>query len=149
MNDFPTPLSDEFVHGLKVDEFRNVLYEKSIPGKGFHKITLQTQSRPRRGGVDVLEEIKIKSAELKEKIIDNLKFNIQDQMQNDTIVQYASCFDLTLPLAKEDRFDLARNCSEFTAQNIVMKLLMMEGIWKNLLLHFLLPGTFPSSTILN
>ena len=108
LNDFHTPLFDEFIHGLDVDDYGNVIYEKSIPGKGDHQITLQIQSRPRRGGVNILDQIKNSSAELREKVIDNLRENIQDQMQEDTVVHYASCFDLTLPLAKEDRFDLAR-----------------------------------------
>ena len=108
LDDFPTPLSDAFTHGLDVDEYGNVIYEKLIPGKGTHQITLQTQSRPRRGGVSILDEIKKSSAEIRELVIDNLRENIQDQMQEDTVVQYATCFDLTLPLSKDKRFDLAR-----------------------------------------
>ena len=56
-----------------------------------------------------MEQIKILAVELREKIIDNLRDNIEDQMQKDTIVEYASCFDLTLPISKEDRIELARN----------------------------------------
>ena len=76
LNDFPTPLCDEFIHGLSVDDYGNVLYQKSIPGKGNHKIILKTQSRPRRGGVDILEQIRTTSADIQESCLKSMAQNI-------------------------------------------------------------------------
>ena len=108
LDDFQTPLTDSFVDGLRFDDFGNILYEKEFGDRGSHHIMIKTQSRVRRGGTNVLEEIKVLAADHREKIVGNLRDNIRDQMQEDTIVEYASCFDLTLHVSKDDRIELAR-----------------------------------------
>ena len=107
LDDFPTPLLDAFLNGLEEDEHGNLHYAKDIPGQGRHHIKLNTDARPRRGQ-SKLQLIENESAELREKVTDNLKSNVKDQMQEGTIVEYASCFDLNLPLSKDDRVVLLR-----------------------------------------
>ena len=75
LDDFQTPLTDSFVDGLRFDDFGNILYEKEFGDRSSHHM-LKTQSRGRRGGTNVLEEIKVLAADLREKIVGNLRDNI-------------------------------------------------------------------------
>ena len=109
---------------------------------------LKTQSRGRRGGTNVLEEIKVLAADLTEKIVGNLRDNIQDQMQEDTIVEYASCFDLTLHVSKGDRIELVRK-PKYMGRSTLMVLLMMVHILLSTMLHSLLHGVSQSNTTQN
>ena len=51
----------------------------------------------------LLDEINLLALELREKIGDNLRMNVKDQMQADAIVEFSLCFDLSLTSTLEDR----------------------------------------------
>ena len=105
LDDFKSPLADRFLNGLAMDEYGNVVYYVDT-ANGKQNITLNTSARPRRRGIrNLVEEIKVQAAELREKMTDNLRTNVQDQMQEDSIVEYSSCFDLSLTCSLEDRLE--------------------------------------------
>ena len=54
-----------------------------IPG---NEVCKDAQSRPRRGSAGVLEQIKKTAADIRERVTDNLRNKIKDQMQDDTMI---------------------------------------------------------------
>ena len=94
MKDLKTPLLDQFINGLIMDDNGNVLYEKEDDDSS-NTIMLNFSHRPtRRGTLDKIAEIKNEAISLKEKVIENLIWNTEDQNQKSTIIEYASAFDL-------------------------------------------------------
>ena len=98
LNDFKTPLYDQFISGLVEDDWGNTIYKLDND-----HITLQYSARSFRRGIDKVAIIKGELDELKGCIIKNLQGNVADQSQCDTIVQYASAFDFNLKSEKDDR----------------------------------------------
>ena len=99
-----TPAVDKYLSGLREDGYGNVVYEEEKMGNT-HSITLNYPHRPDRTGINKVEVIKKRCNELKEKIIENLVENAEDQSQSGTIVEYSSAFDLHRKLEKSKRIE--------------------------------------------
>ena len=113
IQDLKTPLFDSFIAGLREDDNGNIIYEKDQDGSK-HTITLNYQHRPSRNS-NKLDEIRKESNSLKQSIISNLVENVEDQSQKQTIVEFASAFDLS------------RRCGKDTRINYVKQLHMIYG----------------------
>ena len=91
LDDWKTPLTDSFLDGLSLSNVGNVIYQKDNSGdNNHHHILLNISPQGRRGNAsDILGDIKILVAELREKIVENLRHNIKDEMQSGTIVEFS------------------------------------------------------------
>ena len=81
--------------GLSEDNYGNVKYEIFDEKDNKNTITLNHQHRPSRRSMSKTELINEESKELKGRIIANLIENVEDQSQKETIVEFASAFDLS------------------------------------------------------
>ena len=94
---------DNFLNGLS-DKNGNIVADL---GEG-HSITLNYNHRPTRANLTKLNAIKLKATEIKASMIQNMVENVNDQMQSDTLVEFASCLDMKLPIGLEDRIELLK-----------------------------------------
>ena len=106
-----TPLTDKLMEGLTLSNVGNLKYSKRRENGNYDDIILQISARSRRGN-NLLEEMKRQAIDLREKIVDNLRENIKDQMQDNTIVDYSSLFDLNVVSSLENRIqNLEKLCN--------------------------------------
>ena len=90
---------DKFLDLISEDEFGNIQSSHTTVAEDgsehLHDILLNYNHRPRRGDpATKIEIIKAEAVELKEKVVSNLVTNIADQSQENTVVEFASLFDL-------------------------------------------------------
>ena len=110
-------LFNSFVDGLTEDDNGNIILTATatsdVGETTTHSLTLDYTHRPGRrpNGADhetKVDKIKRESLALKEKILDNLKENIEDQNQPDTLVEFTSCFDMNRDISCDERIDLLK-----------------------------------------
>ena len=113
----PMTLFNLFVDGLTEDDNGNIILTATITSDvgetTTHSLTLNYTHHPGRrpNGADhetKVDKIKKESMALKEKILDNLKENIEDQNQSDTLVEFTSCFDMNRDISCDERIDLLK-----------------------------------------
>ena len=91
---FQSPLTDKFADSLTEDGNGNI-HSKFVTENGSHDIILNYPHKSRRGDPSKIDSIKAEAISLKDKVIQNLISNIEDQQcQSGTIVEFASLFDL-------------------------------------------------------
>ena len=108
INSTETKNFDLFVDGLYEDPNGNVCLKNTSSGDD---ILLNYTRRPGRGahGRTKVDTIKAQAYNLKKKIMDNLKENINSQKQSDTIVEFASCFDMSRNIGPDEQVKLLEN----------------------------------------
>ena len=96
-----TPIADKFLNGLKIDKKGNLLVEP--PGN--HTLSLNQHHKCPRGQTydTVLEGLKKKLSTLKEKVLQNIKGNIEDQCPDDSYFYSWSALDLCNKTSLEER----------------------------------------------
>ena len=110
---------DSFVDGITEDEWGNVLLSTKIPTGENHNLTLNYTHHPGRRAISKVVKIKSDAVDLKDKILENLKSNIEQQNQADTIVEFASCFDMKRKISCDERIELLKKlhaiyCVDYT-----------------------------------
>ena len=88
------PLLSRFLEGLQFDDNGNLSVLVPITADNIHDINLNFNHRPSRGVDNRLEKLKEEAEELKKKIVVNMIDNVNDQAQGDTLIEYASAFDM-------------------------------------------------------
>jgi len=105
LNDVSTPLLNAFLDGLYEDQNGNVC----INNMNGDDILLNYTHRPSPVNVSKLDKIKENASDLKQKVLENIKSNIESQSQDSTIVEYTSCFDLSRQdIGLEERIELLK-----------------------------------------
>ena len=94
LSSFEVLLFNGFVKGLFEDENGNINVPIIDNKENVHQLRLNYTQRERHSGEDEVQGIKREMNALKDKIVENLRENITDQNQKDTIVECASCFDM-------------------------------------------------------
>lgn len=98
---------NSFLEGLSEDDWGNIILSTKTSTSDSHILTLNyTHYQGRRAAESKIEKIKREAVELKDKVLENLKQNIQEQNQADSIVEFASCFDMTRKISCEERIEL-------------------------------------------
>ena len=92
IEELKTPLFDQFLNGLQENKFGNIQYWS----ESGHLITLHYSAHPvqRSANADKLTSIRSNLNTVKKKIINNLHENVANQSQTESIVEFASAFDL-------------------------------------------------------
>ena len=102
LDSFQTSLFDSFLDGLHEEEYGNIFYEILDTSGAKHTITLNYSSRPsRHAGGGKLESIKSECEAVKEKVICNIKENVEEQSQKCSIVEFSSAFHMIRKIGKE------------------------------------------------
>ena len=96
---------NSFIDGITEDEWGNIVLSTKTPTGETHNLTLNYTHHPGRRAISKVDKIKNDAVELKNKILENLKTNIEDQSQSDTIVEFASCFDMKRKITCEERIE--------------------------------------------
>ena len=99
-----TTKTDNFLNGLSEDPNGNILANLD----GGHSITLNYNHRPARGQPGKIESIKSMAAAIKTSMIQNIIENVSDQMQSDTLVEFASCMDMKHTIEFPERLELLK-----------------------------------------
>ena len=113
-----------FLSGLKEDTNGNIIYEKinnSTSEK--HSIPLQYSSRHTRRVESKLDIILGECRTVKKKIIENLIFNIGNESQKNTIVEFSSAFDLQRSCDKATRLECLKKLFSIYGMNYSHKVL--------------------------
>ena len=110
LDNFKSLSFDSFINGINEDDNGNVCLSKTT-STGDHVLCLNYNHCPGRSGraESKVEKIQRESTELKYKIIENIKDNIQQQNQKDTIVEFSSCFDMSHKINLEECTELLKN----------------------------------------
>ena len=103
LDSLKTPLYDRFISGLKEDENGNIQYHFESS-----HLNLQYSARSFRRDIDKVGKIKGELDEVKARIISNLQGNVADQAQSDSIVEYASAFNLNYRCERSVRTEYVR-----------------------------------------
>lgn len=132
---------DGFLNGLK-EETGNIVADL---GDG-HSTALNYNYRPSRANLRKLDAIKSIAAKIKASIIQNMIKNVNDRMQSDTMVEFASCFDMKLPIALPARIDLLKKLHTLygTTYCHTVKGIKEEG-WKDLKIQIKYPAKITSN----
>ena len=102
-------LFSSYLGGLKEDEYGNVLLSTTTSTGEEHLLQLNYTHYQGRGATESkVEKIKREANGLKDKIIQCLQENIAKQNQVDTIVEFASCFDMRRKLTLQERVELLK-----------------------------------------
>ena len=98
---------NSFIEGLSEDEWGNIVLSTKTTTGDSHILTLNYTYHPGRRPVEnKIEKIKREAVELKDRVLQNLKENIQQQNQADSIVEFASCFDMKQKISCDERIEL-------------------------------------------
>lgn len=116
------PKLNSFVESLSFDDNGNLSAVVVVNGE-VHEISLNFTHRPIRGGRDRMTMLKEEAKSIKQKIVENLIQNVNDQNQSGTIFEYASSLDFHRKLDLEERCQLLAKladvyCNDYT-HNVV------------------------------
>ena len=107
-NNLETPHLGDFLKGLKVDRFGDIIAVLPVPNGNKYEITIKYHRQRRGSQVSELDHLKTIASDLKQKVTKNLVENTKDQSQQGTIVEYASAFDFNCPIDSEKRIEFLK-----------------------------------------
>ena len=115
--------------GLHQDEYGNIFYEILDTSGAKHTITLNYSSRPsRHAGSGKLESIKSECEAVKEKVICNIKENVEERSQKCSIVEFSSAFHMIRKIGEESQIKYIKQLYEIYGNEYVHKLENCDGI---------------------
>ena len=119
-DEFTTTLTQRFLDCLREDENGNIVADLIVPNNTKHTILLNHQHRPSRNqAASKVEIIKNLGQSIKVSIIENMIQNITDQSQSETLVEYASAFDMRRRIGLEERIQLLKKLHTIYGTNYV------------------------------
>ena len=97
-----------------------------------HKIILNFNHRPSRNSVITkIEAIQQFKEKLKESTVTNIVENINDQSQKDTLIEFASAFDMTRPISLNNRIEYIRKLHTLYGTNYMHDVKEQSEEWNN------------------
>ena len=106
VNELQTPNANEFKDSLRIDQNGNVLVDTKVMGNN-HTMMLNHPHKPSRHTTEAerLQKIKDSMVNLKERIVENIVSNVEDQCGENTFYYSWSGLDLEVPISIDSRIE--------------------------------------------
>ena len=131
MKDFETKLTDNFVENLKEDINGNIIAEIKEK-ESVHSINLNFTHKPsRKATTSKIEAIQQLKEKLKESMIKNMVENVVNQNQADTIVEFASAFDMRRLIDLDVRIKYIKKLHALYGTNYIHEIRKVDDDWKD------------------
>ena len=131
MEDFEAKLTDNFVENLKEDINGNIIAEvkekESVDSINLN-FTHKPSCKATTSKIEAMQQLKEK---LKESIIKNMAENVIDQNQADTIVEFASAFDMCRPINLGAHIKYIKKLHTLYGTNYIHEIPKVDADWKD------------------